>query len=77
MENGRVQMRLKRFNINPFAIGGRYAGMLTRISDQAVINVAAGGGILPTVIGRHRRRLLMEDEADESEELPEISGVAL
>jgi hypothetical protein len=77
VENGRVQMRLKRFNINPFAIGGHYAGMLTRISDQAVINVAAGGGILPTVIGRHRRRLLLEDEADQPQELPEITGVSL
>jgi hypothetical protein len=77
VENGRVQMRLKRFNINPFAIGGRYAGMLTRISDQAVINVTAGGGILPTVIGRHRRRLLLEDEADQPQELPEITGVSL
>jgi hypothetical protein len=77
VEDGRVQMRLKRFNVNPFAIGGRYAGMLTRISDQAVINVAAGGGILPTVIGRHRRRLLREDEAEQPYELPEITGVSL
>jgi hypothetical protein len=77
VEQGRVQMRLKRFNINPFAIGGRYAGMLTRISDQAVINVTAGGGILPTVIGRHRRRLLLEDDADQPHELPEITGVSL
>jgi hypothetical protein len=77
VEDGRVQMRLKRFNVNPFAIGGRYAGMLTRISDQAVINVAAGGGILPTVIGRHRRRLLLEDEADQPQQLPEITGVSL
>jgi hypothetical protein len=51
--------------------------MLTRISDRAVINVAAGGGILPTVIGRHRRRLLLEDEAEEPQELPEITGVSL
>ena len=52
---GHVHMRLKRFNINPFGIGGRYAGMITRISDQAVINVSAGGGLLPSVVGRHRR----------------------
>jgi hypothetical protein len=77
VEDGRVQMRLKRFNINPFAIGGRYAGMLTRISDQAVINVAAGGGILPTVIGRHRRRLLREEAAEQPDALPEITGVSL
>jgi glutathionylspermidine synthase len=68
VENGHVQMRLKRFNINPFGIGGRYAGMITRISDRAVINVSAGGGLLPSVVGRHRRRLLAEE--DEGEETP-------
>jgi hypothetical protein len=70
VEDGHVQMRLKRFNINPFGIGGRYAGMITRISDQAVINVSAGGGLLPSVVGRHKRRLLAEEEGDAgSEEL--------
>jgi glutathionylspermidine synthase len=65
VEDGHVQMRLKHFNINPFGIGGRYAGMITRISDRAVINVSAGGGLLPSVVGRHRRRLLPEREGDE------------
>jgi hypothetical protein len=65
IEDGHVQMRLKRFNINPFGIGGRYAGSITRISDRAVINVSAGGGLLPSVIGRHKRRLLAEDEEQE------------
>jgi Glutathionylspermidine synthase preATP-grasp len=70
VEDGHVQMRLKRFNINPFGIGGRYAGMITRISDRAVINVSAGGGLLPSVVGRHKRRLLAEEEGDaEGEEL--------
>ena len=63
VEDGHVQMRLKRFNINPFGIGGRYAGMITRISDQAVINVSAGGGLLPSVVGRHKRRLLAEERS--------------
>jgi hypothetical protein len=67
VEDGHVQMRLKRFNINPFGIGGRYAGMITRISDQAVINVSAGGGLLPSVVGRHRRRLLAEEETSDDE----------
>jgi hypothetical protein len=67
VEDGRVQMRLKRFNINPFGIGGRYAGMITRISDRAVINVSAGGGLLPSVVGRHKQRLLAEDESGEGE----------
>jgi glutathionylspermidine synthase len=68
VEDGHVQMRLKRFNINPFGIGGRYAGMITRISDQAVINVSAGGGLLPSVVGRHKRRLLAEEGSGEEEE---------
>ncbi len=65
IEDGHVQMRLKRFNINPFGIGGRYAGSITRISDRAVINVSAGGGLLPSVIGRHKRRLLAEDDSEQ------------
>jgi Glutathionylspermidine synthase preATP-grasp len=68
VEDGHVQMRLKRFNINPFGIGGRYAGMITRISDRAVINVSAGGGLLPSVVGRHKRRLLGEEDFDPEEE---------
>ncbi len=67
VEAGHIQMRLKRFNINPFGIGGRYAGMITRISDRQVINVSAGGGLLPSVVGRHKRRLLAEE--DEPEEM--------
>jgi Glutathionylspermidine synthase preATP-grasp len=67
IEAGHVQMRLKRFNINPFGIGGRYAGSITRISDRAVINVSAGGGLLPSVIGRHKRRLLAEEDEDVEE----------
>lgn len=53
VEDGHIHMQLKHFNINPFGIGGRYAGMITRISDRAVINVSAGGGLLPSVVGRH------------------------
>jgi hypothetical protein len=64
IDDGRVEMRLKRFNINPYCIGGGYVGMMTRISDQAVINVAAGGGILPSVVGRHKRKLLLEEDEE-------------
>jgi glutathionylspermidine synthase len=69
VEDGHVQMRLKRFNINPFGIGGSYAGMITRISDRAVINVSAGGGLLPSVVGRHKRRLLAEEESSGEEQM--------
>lgn len=54
VRDGHIHMELKHFNINPFGIGGQYAGMITRISDRAVINVSAGGGLLPSVVGRHR-----------------------
>jgi hypothetical protein len=68
VEGGHVQMVLKRFNINPFGLGGRYAGMITRISDRAVINVSAGGGLLPSVVGRHKQRLLAEEGGEREEE---------
>jgi uncharacterized circularly permuted ATP-grasp superfamily protein len=74
VEDGHVQMRLKRFNINPFGIGGRYAGMITRISDRAVINVSAGGGLLPSVVGRHKQRLLAEEDAGEREVTHDAAG---
>jgi hypothetical protein len=74
VEDGHVQMRLKRFNINPFGIGGRYGGMITRISDRAVINVSAGGGLLPSVVGRHKRRLLVEEAPEERDAIEEVSG---
>lgn len=53
IEDGRLVVRERYFNINPFAIGGRYAGMITRISTEPVINVSAGGGLLPCVSVRH------------------------
>ncbi|MCW2961513.1 MAG: hypothetical protein JWM90_1900 [Thermoleophilia bacterium] len=49
IEDGRLVVRDRHFNINPFAIGGKYAGMITRISTEPVINVSAGGGLLPCV----------------------------
>jgi hypothetical protein len=31
-----------------------------------VINVTAGGGLLPSVVGRHKRRLLAEQDHEEA-----------
>jgi len=39
----------KYVNINPFALLERYSGTITRVSDSAVINVSAGGGLVPTL----------------------------
>lgn len=48
-DEGHLVVHERHFNINPFAIGGQYAGMITRISTEPVINVSAGGGLLPCV----------------------------
>lgn len=43
-----LRMKSKYVNINPFALLGAYSGTITRISDHPVINVSAGGGLVPT-----------------------------
>lgn len=44
-----VRFKPKYVNINPFALNGRYSGTITRVSDSQVINVSAGGGLVPTL----------------------------
>lgn len=44
-----VKLELKKVNINPFALLGKYSGCITRVSDSSVINVSAGGGLVPTM----------------------------
>jgi len=48
-EDGSIQLRSKKYNINPFVFGGKYAGSVARLSDQSVINVSAGGGLVPVM----------------------------
>jgi hypothetical protein len=48
------QLKDKYVNINPFALLGNYSGTITRISDHPVINVSAGGGLVPTFTARHK-----------------------
>lgn len=47
--DGGVKLKLKKVNINPFAFTGKYGGTITRVSDRSIINVSAGGGIVPTM----------------------------
>lgn len=47
-----VKLKDKYVNINPFALSGKYSGTITRVSDHAVINVSAGGGLVPTFTAR-------------------------
>lgn len=49
VEDGDVRLRSLNVNVNPFVFGGAYAGSYTRVSGDDVINVAAGGGLAPTV----------------------------
>jgi len=50
MVNGTgVKMARKKYNINPFVFAHRYAGSVARLSDQSVINVSAGGGLVPVI----------------------------
>ena len=44
-----ISFKRKYVNINPFALKGKYSGSITRVSDSAVINVSAGGGLVPTL----------------------------
>ena len=47
-----IRLNDKYVNINPFALLGMYSGTITRISDHPVINVSAGGGLVPTFTAR-------------------------
>mgnify|MGYP002640141942 CR=1 FL=1 len=47
MEGG-LHFEPRKINLNPFSIGGQYGGCLTRVSTNSIINVTAGGGMIPT-----------------------------
>ncbi len=39
----------RKGNLNPFAMGSRYAGGVVRISEESIINVSMVGSILPVI----------------------------
>jgi uncharacterized circularly permuted ATP-grasp superfamily protein len=45
---GGLHFEPRKINLNPFSIGGQYGGCFTRVSVSSVINVTAGGGMVPT-----------------------------
>lgn len=49
MNGNGIEMVNKKYNINPFVFAHRYAGSVARLSDQSVINVSAGGGLVPVI----------------------------
>ena len=47
---GELSFEQLKVNTNPFYVGGAPVGAVTRISRDAVINVSAGGGSVPTFV---------------------------
>ena len=47
---GELSFEPLKVNTNPFYVGGAEVGAVTRISRDAVINVSAGGGSVPTLV---------------------------
>jgi glutathionylspermidine synthase len=70
MDGGVLQMKLKKFNINPFALRGQFGGMITRISDASVINVTEGGGLLPSVVGLIKEHIFAPNSYLQAEDFP-------
>ena len=48
--DGSLGFESLKVNTNPFYVGGAEVGAVTRISRDAVINVSAGGGSVPTFV---------------------------
>lgn len=46
---GKIDFDYKKYNFNVIAIGGKCAGAFVRLSDESVINVARGGGMIPSI----------------------------
>jgi hypothetical protein len=47
--NGKLDFAYKKHNFNMLVFGGKYAGGFVRLSDESVVNVATGGGLMPAV----------------------------
>lgn len=47
--NRRLDFAYKKYNFSVLAYGGKFSGGFARLSDESVINVAKGGGLIPSV----------------------------
>lgn len=45
--NNKLEFVKKRVNLNSFVFSGNYAGSFARLSDESVISVSHGGGLIP------------------------------
>ena len=48
--NHKIEFAAKKMNTGCFVFNGNYAGSLSRLSDETVVNVSQGGGLIPTVV---------------------------
>jgi glutathionylspermidine synthase len=51
--NQKLDFAYKKYNFNMLAFGGKYAGGFARLSDESMINVAKGGGLIPSIAAEH------------------------
>lgn len=47
--NQKLDFLYKKYNFNMLVFGGKFAGGFVRLSDESVINVASGGGVMPAL----------------------------
>jgi len=47
--NHKLDFDYKKHNFNMLVFGNKYAGGFTRLSEESVINVARGGGLIPAI----------------------------
>lgn len=66
IKNHKVVMEQKYVNLSPYVFGGEYAGILGRVSDKSVINVSAGGGMIPVFVLKEddKRKGEGDDDSD-------------
>ncbi|MBI4358544.1 MAG: glutathionylspermidine synthase family protein [Candidatus Omnitrophica bacterium] len=48
--NHKIEFAAKKINTGCFVFNGAYAGSLSRLSDDSVVNVSRGGGLVPSVV---------------------------
>ena len=51
--NNKLDFAYKKYNFNILVASGRYAGSFVRLSDESLINVAKGGGLIPALAAEH------------------------
>ncbi len=47
--NRNIEFALKKISTGNFVLGGSFAGSFTRVSDENVINISRGGGLIPAI----------------------------